>query len=603
MKRLKRIWRQWLKKFFWGKTIKVRLIQYNLYIVSAIAIFVSIYNYVIANKNTIEIAKISLERNVNNISYRYEVAYEEMINIVLKCAEGNSFSLGRMNSNDLSSGGKNILVDIKLINEYCSISQYGNNIARLTVCYDNGNFIQAGYLSGSGNDPYSIKESKWFSDELDKPIERYQLDLVDSPFLIYQDIKLLPIMRRISNYGYSGKGGWVFLGISSKLFNNILKETNSGNEVVVVTSAGKKVASINEKDENIEENSRIAANILSRNIKKETFQMKVHNQQCLITYNKYERSGMLVYEIVPINLLVSDKTMVVQTILTIFFSCIAIGIILSIFFTKRIKEPINRLSLHLQNVAKGNFEQNSYIESDDEIGEIGKVVNEMSYRIKNLLELRVENEKEKKNLEIKMLQAQINPHFLYNTLDSIRWIAVIQKNSGIVKVVTALSCLLKNMSKGFNEKITLRQELDFLNDYMIIQRIRYVELFDLEIQIQDDFLYEAKIVKLTLQPLVENAIFSGIEPSGRAGKIKILAYTEENNLCVVVKDNGIGISPEKIETILTHTDEIKKDSMSGIGLKNVNHRLKLVYGDKYGLTIKSVQNEYTEIIVTISLEF
>lgn len=116
----------------------------------------------------------------------------------------------------------------------------------------------------------------------------------------------------------------------------------------------------------------------------------------------------------------------------------------------------------------GNFEPDRSIETDDEIGSIGKQINQMSDRISDLLETRVQSEKEKKDLEIKMLQAQINPHFLYNTLDSIKWIATMQKNSGIVQVVTALSSLLKNMAKGFNEKVTLRQELDFFCRIMLL---------------------------------------------------------------------------------------------------------------------------------------
>lgn len=131
---------------------------------------------------------------------------------------------------------------------------------------------------------------------------------------------------------------------------------------------------------------------------------------------------------------------------------------------------------------------------------MGKVVNDMSERIDTLMAERLEHEKEKGDLELKMLQAQINPHFLYNTLDSIRWIAVIQKNSGIVKMVTALSGLLKNMAKGFNEKVTLQKELDFLGDYVTIEKVKYVELFDLEVRVDEPELYEALVIKLTLQP-------------------------------------------------------------------------------------------------------
>lgn len=227
----------------------------------------------------------------------------------------------------------------------------------------------------------------------------------------------------------------------------------------------------------------------------------------------------------------------------------------------------------------------------------------MSSQISNLLDSRVQDEKEKKDMEIKMLQAQINPHFLYNTLDSIKWIATMQKNTGIVQVVTALSSLLKNMAKGFNEKVTFRQELEFLQNYVTIEKIRYIELFDVEIQVDDESLYDARIVKLTLQPIVENAIFSGIEPSGRFGLIQIHAFAKDGVFYVTVRDNGVGISPENIQKLLTDTSRITKSNMSGIGLPNVDRRLKLVYGEDYGITIESEMDNYTMITISLPLEY
>ena len=216
---------------------------------------------------------------------------------------------------------------------------------------------------------------------------------------------------------------------------------------------------------------------------------------------------------------------------------------------------------------------------------------------------RLEDEKEKGDLELKMLQAQINPHFLYNTLDSIRWIAVIQKSSGIVKMVTALSGLLKNMAKGFNEKVTLQKELDFLNDYVTIEKVKYVELFDLEVRVDEPELYEALVIKLTLQPLVENAIFNGIEPGGKHGTIVIHVYREHDCLVIQVRDDGVGIPKEKMDALLNHTEKVKGSSMSGIGLPNVDRRIKLNYGDQYGLSIESREGEFTEITVRMPLEY
>ena len=124
----------------------------------------------------------------------------------------------------------------------------------------------------------------------------------------------------------------------------------------------------------------------------------------------------------------------------------------------------------------------------------------------------------------------------------------------------------------------------------------------METQVDDDALYQAKIIKLTLQPIVENSIFSGIEPSGRFGLIRIHAWQEETSLCVSVEDNGIGIEPENIEKLLTDTSKITKSTMSGIGLPNVDRRLKLVYGEEYGLSIESEPGQYTRVTIRLPLE-
>ena len=129
-----------------------------------------------------------------------------------------------------------------------------------------------------------------------------------------------------------------------------------------------------------------------------------------------------------------------------------------------------------------------------------------------------------------------------------------------------------------------------------------MELFDVEIDVEPKELYQAKIVKLTLQPLVENAIFSGIEPSGRNGLVQIKAEKKGQDLCITVRDNGIGMDKEKAKQLLKDTETVKSSSMSGIGLPNVDRRMKLVYGESYGLSIQSEPGQYTQITVMLPLE-
>ena len=410
----------------------------------------------------------------------------------------------------------------------------------------------------------------------------------------------IPIICKNSGYKDSDYSA---LFLSPRLYLDRLKEDDNGNTMLVTTYRGERIATLRESENQKEESDRLIDSILRREEERGTWQYQINGEPHLVSYNKESQSGALVIEIMDMANLKNDRLMLMQTVGLIFISCVLLGISMSFLFTNAVRKPIDRLVNHVDRIAKGDFSQEESLESQDEIGLIGKAVNTMSSQIEQLMDKRLEDEKEKSSLEIRMLQAQINPHFLYNTLDSIKWIAVIQKNSGIVKAVTALSKLLKNMAKGVDQRVTLREELDFVRDYVTIEKLKYVEMFDLEVDIGEEILYEARIVKLTLQPLVENAIFSGIEPGGKNGTIRIHAYEKDKCLCIEVRDDGIGIPEEKIPELLNHSEKLKGDQMSSIGMPNVDRRLKLIYGEEYGLSVESRVGEYTQITVRIPLEY
>ncbi len=590
-----------MMELIWGRTLRSRLIRYNFFIICVIAIFVSVCSYITASRKTVEVAKNSLQHHVESISYRYQLAYEEMINIVLNCTERKTFDLDQVGRGLTPGSRKKALDYAELITDYCAITEYGNYIVKLAVFNDKGTMIQTGTSFGSIDDAKRMLEGGWLDRELDKTMDEYRLDLVDSSFF-QQEGQILPIARTLTG-SRTRPGGWAVLCLSTELFQDVLQETTAGQEAVVVTGDGKRVASLNEPADHREENDRVIRRLQQNPEDKGLLEMRIHGRDSLVAFEKYDRSGIMVYETITMDSLSNDRLLIVQTVIIMFAACLIFGFILSVLITKQIKKPIDRLVRHIGAVAGGDFTRDPAIEGEDEIGTVGKVVNDMSQQIDTLMAGRLEDEKEKGDLELKMLQAQINPHFLYNTLDSIRWIAVIQKNSGIVKMVTALSGLLKNMAKGFNEKVTLRKELDFLNDYVIIEKVKYVELFDLTVQVDEERLYEASIIKLTLQPLVENAIFNGIEPSGKHGVIHIHAFAQDGCLIIKVRDDGMGIPEEKLRTILDNTEKVKGNSMSGIGLPNVDRRIKLNYGDAYGLSIDSQVGQFTEITVKVPLEF
>ncbi len=587
-------------RLFAGKTVKARLVCYNMLVVGVIAVIFSASNYLMTNRRLMQLAVSGLENHVQTLSDHYRLAYEEMVNIVINCTDRKAFDLAALGSLRTPAQRRQGLRDAELANNFCAITGYGGYISRFTV-FNERAVIQAGTGMGSVDDQERILSSRWFEAELAKTIDSYPLDYVVSPFF-RDESGILPIAREISEYSVK-EDGWVLLCISPQLFGDALKEYDSKRETLVVTHTGQRIASRYEDGHNRRENDGLVSELLAREADSGIVKQRVHGKDSLVAYSRAERSGVMVVEILPLDLLRGDKRMLMQTVLMVSLACVVIGLALSMIVTEQIQKPVKRLVDHIGKLASGNLVQDPTIESEDEIGAIGKVINDMTGQISGLLEQKVKDEREKSSLEIKMLQAQINPHFLYNTLDSIKWIAVIQKNSGIVKAVTALSGLLRNMAKGFDEKVTLKKELDFLNDYVVIEKLKYVELFDVDVQVEDEALYRARVIKLTLQPLVENAIFSGIEPSGHNGRILIRAYELDGEFFIEVEDDGVGIPEEKLAHILENTEQVKGDRMSSIGLANVDRRIKLNYGPDYGLSVESEVGRFTRITVHMPLEF
>jgi two-component system sensor histidine kinase YesM len=279
--------------------------------------------------------------------------------------------------------------------------------------------------------------------------------------------------------------------------------------------------------------------------------------------------------------------------------------LLSVFILHHsIGKPIRKIRLRLNAVSRGDFKPDYSIEWDNEFGDIGRGINNLSTDLEKLIETRIDDEKEKKDLEYKVLQNQINPHFLYNTLNSIKWMAAVQGADGIADMTTSLSRLLRSISKGTKLLIPLSEELSLVKDYFNIQNYRYGGTIKFDIECGDERLLDALIIKFTLQPIVENAIFHGLEPKGNVGSIRvIIEKISENDLQIIVWDNGVGISKEKIDLILSDDTIAPSEFFKDIGISNVHKRLQYEFGAEYGISIESVLNEYTKMIITIPLRY
>lgn len=277
---------------------------------------------------------------------------------------------------------------------------------------------------------------------------------------------------------------------------------------------------------------------------------------------------------------------------------IIVVLLISIFVSAIISKPIRRLEKSVKMVGQGDFNTPIDVKGTYEVEQLSKRFNFMLHRIRQLMGQSIHEQEAKRKSELEVLQAQINPHFLYNTLNSVIRMVERGKTEEVVTAITSLSKFFRiSLSKGKNI-ITVEEELEHVRNYLVIQKIRYKTKFNYMIDVQDEAL-TCTTLKLIIQPLVENAIYHGIECMSDEGNISITVRVEGMNVVIQIADNGLGMSQQVMQQLLS--GGVKSASGSGVGVKNVHKRIQLYYGTSYGLTFQSELEEGTTVTITIPM--
>lgn len=326
---------------------------------------------------------------------------------------------------------------------------------------------------------------------------------------------------------------------------------------------------------------------------KSSFRVNVDGKEYLITKRIMDNTGWCLVNMVPYSQILSDLW---RTTLIMALAIVGILVVTLIgvnqILTNVIK-PLKKLEKHMKKVNLENLNEKVVIDTDDEISHLAGKFNSMLERIENLKEQVVEEQEDKRKYELQALQAQINPHFLYNTLDSIIWMAETQ-DTNIVPMTEALAKLFRiSLNKG-NEEILLKKELEHVKNYLIIQSMRYADKFTYDIQ-TEGHVENCHVIKLIIQPIVENCIYHGIKKKRGSGHISIRAFQQEKNLIIKVSDDGCGMTEEIRSKILSDEIEPENISGSGIGVRNVNERIQLRFGKEYGIFYESEEGKGTTV--------
>ncbi|RKP51503.1 sensor histidine kinase [Cohnella endophytica] len=323
---------------------------------------------------------------------------------------------------------------------------------------------------------------------------------------------------------------------------------------------------------------------------------KYENKNVFALVSESSLSHWRAITIIPKNEMFSYLNFLLKIIFALLLLVLVLSIITAIFIATSITKPLASLEKKMREVSRGNLEVKVHIEHG-EIGKISMTVDGMLQEIRMLIRRIYQEEQEKRNAELRALQSQINPHFMYNTINVIKWMAKLQGAAGIEEALTAFSSVIRFTAKTDSDYVTVKEELDFIQDYTKILGFRYLNKFEVLYEAGEEVLH-CRTPKFMLQPLVENAVFHGFYDIAHKGKLIVRIEKSDENLVMSVIDNGKGLSVEQLDAIDSNNAEHKLNS---IGISNIRKRIEMNFGIGYGLYLESTENQGTTARIVIPI--
>ena len=317
----------------------------------------------------------------------------------------------------------------------------------------------------------------------------------------------------------------------------------------------------------------------------------------MYSISRSEKTGWTVVDCVRVEELLRRSNEAQSIYVLVAIGLMAVALFFSRFVAKSITLPIQRLCDSMERVQEGDFSVSDIVvDSENEIGSLTKSFNVMTQRIHELMAQNIREQEAKRKSELKALQSQINPHFLYNTLDSIIWMAEGKKNEEVVLMTASLARLLRQSISNEDELVSIGQEIEYARGYLTIQKMRYKDKLEFWIEVEPSIL-NIRLIKLVLQPVIENAIYHGLKYKESRGLLLVKGFMKNGNAVLQVIDDGVGMDQETLDHIY---ERHKVDYHSnGVGIYNVQKRLQLYYGNEYGIVYESKPGEGTTATITI----
>ena len=451
-----------------------------------------------------------------------------------------------------------------------------------------------------GNIFYDLGYDGFYQEDVDRILSQLEEQDQDVWAYVhtYRDRNILVLGRRIyEHYSKSRVIGYTLISIEEKIFSKTVLEpvglSDSSNIMYMnldgtVLSSWNRSIALGEKT-----NEELLKKIQERLPKKtDSFSIHENGEEQLVTYIFNKNLNQLFVYTMPYHYINSEVYAMLKQILVVvvFLVLLCIGIVAMVY--QGIMSPIKRMLEFCREISGGKLSVRIQDKHKDELSRLSGSMDHMADTIEHLMDQQKTQEKKKRELELQMLQYQLNPHFLFNTLNSLRFVAAMHKDQIVSDGIQALSSLLQNTLTNKNEYITIREELENLENYFSILRIRYAGSFEYSFHVEEDELLSCLVPKLILQPLAENSVMHGSSDDGTVMEIQITCWREEDHVVIELSDDGKGF--KVTDDALAPRPERKK-----IGVANVNDRIQLNFGREYGLKIDSQPGEGTRCTLTL----
>jgi two-component system, sensor histidine kinase YesM len=590
-------------KLFYG----IIVIVFIIIMISSVISFLYLHNQ---QENTV---MNNAARLVNNINADFKDNLDQVDRIIMSIYADTSGTESNPGMQEVLATGEYTSIS----DEYIALKVTRDFFQRLIFLRKDFNSIYI-YVSKSKTFSYSVNGinklgydpagEAWFKDTIAAngktvifaPHQPYQLDYNK------EVLSFSRLLKSVTNAKKNEPEVVVLIDLTTDVINSIVDRVNLGSNtgVLFLDKYGRIIYRRNTAFVYEDIGSELIKNIAGNSDGK--FSTYISGEKFLVAFNTSTITGWKLLTLTPYSVVAKDDRKLVLFYALLLLVALVITIFIAYIFSRIIYKPIKRLQTGMSSVKDGNFDVRLDKPSNDELGQLIGSFNSMISTIKTLIVEKYGEKLARNNAEFKYLQAQINPHFIYNTLQIISSMAVVKKVPEINNVSKGLAKMLRYSVNTRSKFTAIGDELENLTCYLEIQKLRFKEFLNYEISI-DEEVYSYGIVKLVLQPIVENAITHGIEPKGENGIIKIKAGCENNDIFIQVMDNGVGMTETEIEKLLEDINIAEEGLMepsptndsSNIGLRNINIRIKLIYGPDYGLQLESIKQEWTRVTVRI----